>query len=73
MRPTTQIGDNEIDQVILDLGSDAIVCLKNVGENGETYIAVVPDSIEDGEPEEDNPYGTITWSHCRYRRCEHAG
>ena len=44
-----------------------------MGEKGENYVAMVSDSVEDGELAEDYPYGTFAWSYGRYIRCEHAG
>lgn len=50
MRLTVQIGEYEIDQVILDLGSICESFAKeNMGKNGETCALVVSYPIKDGE------------------------
>lgn len=56
MRLTAQIGKYEMDQVILNLGSDTNVFpKKNLGKNGATCAPVVSDLVKNGESIENYP------------------
>lgn len=59
MRLTAQIGEYEMDQVILDLGSDANVIPKKMWEPMETLVAMVPNLVMNGEPTKDFSHGKI--------------
>ena len=49
-----------MDQVILDLGSDAnVLPEKNMGVNGETYTTIVFDLAKDGELVENHTHGRL--------------
>lgn len=67
MRLTAKIGELEMDQVILDLGSDAnFFPKKNLGTNGKFGATVVPNLAVNGESTKDYSYGVPTWSNYGY-------
>ena len=66
MQLTAQIIDYEMDQVIVDLGSDANVFLKNHGSGWEGLSSMATNSAEDGKIAEDHSYGTIAGDQHRY-------
>jgi len=60
MRLIAKIGEYEMDQVILDLGSDVnVLPKKDVGTHGQAHAAMVPYSITDGQPTKDLTNGKL--------------
>jgi hypothetical protein len=74
MRLTAQIGEYEMDQVILDLGSDANVLPKQTWERmGRPVLQWSLIQLRMENQQKIIPYGKIAWSNSRYRRCECVG
>lgn len=67
MRLTAQIGEYEMDQVVLDLGSNMNVLPKQTWEwMGRTALQWSLTQLRIGKSVEDHPHGEATRGDCRY-------